>query len=191
MATYNVIDFGKKYKITSSNKISANTIDKYKEVAPPALIHLWETHGLPVINDGLITFINPDDYFPTLDLWLGKHAPNYIPMAIGAFGNFFYYRKLKEDVDDVCQIEPHYRKIETCSWSYQEFFETYLYDDYTKDYVLREKEFKAALKKNGPLTKHEMYMFVPALVLGGEESGKSTEKGDARVHLDFLFQATQ
>ena len=187
---YNIIDFGDKFTITSTAELPANVIEKYKTIAPVALMHLWETRGLPVINDGLITFINPAEYTTVLDTWLGKHESTYIPFAVGAFGNLFYYRKLKGRNEDVCAIEPNYREIDTCAWSFREFIETYLYDEYTSDYVLREQEFKAAVKKNGMLKRDEIYMFTPSIVLGGEEKGECTEKANTKVHLQLLFDIT-
>lgn len=128
---YTEIKFGKKYSITSTTKISTEVIQKYKDIAPPALIYLWETQGLPSLNKGILTFINPDDYIEMLDLWLGKHKANYIPFAIGAFGTLFYYRKLTKNQEDVCVIDPHFREIDTCEWSFRDFFEDYINDEYT------------------------------------------------------------
>lgn len=190
-APYTKIKFSKKYSITSSTILSTEVIKKYKDIAPPALIHLWETQGLPHLNNGIVTFINPDDYIATLDLWLGKHKDNYIPFAVGAFGNLFYYRRLTQDEEDVCVIDPHFRDIDTCEWSFREFFEMYLNDEFASKYVLREKQFTKAFKKNGELAANEMYIFTPALALGGDENGNKTEKGNIQVHLQFLFEITQ
>lgn len=161
---------------------------KFKEQVPDALIELWEECGLGKYGEGLIELIDPDQYRATLRTWLGKETPNYTPIALSAFGDLFYFRKLTETDEDVCILEGHYRAINTCTWSLESFFNSYLTDPGIQDEILRRPLFEAALGKLGPLHAGEAYYFVPALALGGAESEEFLEKGNAAVHLDLLFQ---
>ncbi len=169
-------------------KPDENIINKYKDKLPQEIIDLWKNYGFGNYGDGLIKVINPDDYLDNLFTWLGKEYDNYVPIMITAFGDIFYYRKLTDTENDICMLSIHYRDIITCTYSYQEFFETYIVKDEIIKELLKKELFNEAINKLGKLTSEEIYYFVPALCLGGGENIKYIDKGKATVHQNILFQ---
>jgi hypothetical protein len=182
--------FLKTYSPTLAKPVTQEILDKYKDKVPASLLELWQKHGFGKYNDGLLELINPDEYQQTLETWLGKKIPQYLPIAITAFGDLFYYRKLTPDDEDICLLETHYRNISTCTWNLNDFFNEYLLEEDILSDILRNDLFQQSLKKCGPLEIGEMYCFVPALAIGGAEEVEYVEKGNARVHMDLLFQMT-
>lgn len=177
-----------KYSPSLVEKENQSLMRQYQKVLPESLLSFWENHGLGKYGEGLIELINPETYRETLNTWLGKEMLNYVPIAMSAFGELFYYRKLTEKDEDVCILDPHYRKIEVCTWSLDQFFDEYLCDeDIIKD-LLRENLFNEALSTVGKLDQDEIYIFTPALALGGSENINSLRKGNSIVCLDILFQ---
>lgn len=181
-------EFTAKYKPTDAKVASEALIKSYSQKLPSALIELWKTKGLGKYNDGLIEIINPEDFEGDLERTLGKKVPNYVPIAMGAFGDLFYYRKLTDTDEDVCVFDPHSKRIHVCCWSLVDFFNAFLCDDEIINKNLTNDLFQAATKKLGKLKKDEIFLFAPALALGGDGSLESVDKGNCHVQLDILFQ---
>ena len=120
--------------------------------------------------------------------WLGSQDFHKIPIMVSAFGDIFYYRKLENDENDVSLLDIHYRRIDVCTYSYEEFFEKYISDPEIKEKVLRKNLFDQAVEKLGSLKYNEAFFFVPALVLGGGEDIKYVSKGDAYTHQHLLLE---
>ncbi|WP_343633050.1 T6SS immunity protein Tdi1 domain-containing protein [Fluviicola sp.] len=169
---------------------SEETIRKYENKVPGSLIEIWKTSGFGKYNDGLIEFVNPADFEDSLWTWLGREVPNYVPFAISAFGELFYYRRLTEVDEDVCIIDIQYREIKTLIWSMNGFFEDLLLDEEDRNVWLRESLFREAFKQQGELKKHEVFTFVPILAFGGAEEIEYLQKGNAQVYQDLVFQMT-
>jgi len=158
------------------------------QMLPPEIVYLWTTYGFGDYGDGLIKVVDPRDYMHSLYCWLGGQDFHKIPIMVSAFGDIFYYRKLENDVNDVSMLDIHYRRIDVCAFSYEEFFEEYISDPEIKENVLRKDLFDQATKKLGSLKHNEAFFFVPALVLGGGEDIKYVSKGDASTHQHVLLE---
>jgi len=169
---------------------SEATIQKYEAKIPVTLLEIWKTTGFGKYNNGLIEFVNPEDFEDSLWTWLGKEVPNYVPFAISAFGELFYYRRLSEVDEDVCIIDIQYREIKTLIWSMKGFLEDLLLDEEDRTIWLREKLFMEAFKQQGKLEKHEVFTFTPILAFGGAEEVEYLKKGNAQIYLDLVFQMT-
>lgn len=165
-------------------------ITSYQNKVPGLLLDLWKSDGIGKYNDGIFETVNPKDFEPTLWTWLGRKVPNYVPFAITGFGELFYYRKLTETDEDVCMIDIQYRKIETLTWSMKAFFDRFLIEEADRKEWLREDLFKAAIKEQGSLQKHEVFTFTPVLAMGGGQETKYLKKGNAQVYQDIVFQMT-
>jgi hypothetical protein len=174
------------YKPVKPGSVNNEVIQKYKNVFPESLIELWQECGFGKYNNGLIEICHPADYSETLETWLGKKVDIYFPVAISGFGCLFYYRKLTESEEDVCLLEPHYRKVFVCTWSLNDFFNNYLCDANIVNTVLRNDLFRQSIEKFGLLNENEIFFFAPALAIGGAEEIKYVEKGNSQVHLHFL-----
>ena len=127
----------------------------------------------------------------SLYTWLGQKDFNKIPIIVTAFGDIFYYRKLEDNENDVSLLNIHYRKIEVCAYSYQEFFEGYILDEDVIKNVLRADLYKQAVKEFGKLDYKDIFFFTPALALGGGEDIKYIKKGNGAVHHQVLLQIGQ
>ena len=158
-----------------------------KLVLPPEIIYLWEEYGFGEYGNGIIKVVDPRDYMHSLYTWLGKEDLTKIPIMVSAFGDIFYFRKITEEENDISLLNIHYRRIDVCSYSYQEFFNSYINSPRVKETVLREKLYNEALNKLGKLEFNEIFMFAPALAIGGAEDIKYVAKGDANTHQMILF----
>jgi len=175
--------FFKKYKPGENlQKPDAEILNFGRQMLPKEIVALWEDHGFGEYADGLIKVVDPRAYMDSLYSWLGRKDPSRIPIIVTAFGDIFYYRKLANNENDVSLLNIHYRKIEACGASYQDFFERYLLDKNVIKKVLRADLYKQAVKKFGRLGCQDIFFFVPALVLGGGETIKYIEKGNGAVH---------
>lgn len=159
-----------------------------RQMLPKEILELWEEYGFGEYGDGLIKVIDPREYMNSLYTWLGKKDFNRIPILVTAFGDIFYYRKLENGENDISLLDIHYRKIEVCTYSYQEFFEKYILDEDIKKNVLKSDLYKQAVEKLGKLEYQEIFFFAPALVLGGAENIKYIKKGNGAVHHQILLQ---
>jgi len=177
-------------KKKSENTPSTSIIEEYKTKVPEFLLDLWKKDGFGKLHNGLIELINPKDFEPVLWTWLGREVENYVPFAISAFGELFYYRKLTETDEDVCIIDIQYRKIETIVWSLTSFFEDCLEDEEFRKLYLREALYIEAMKSLGDLKINEVFTFTPILAIGGAEEVKYLKKGNAQVYQDIVFQMT-
>ncbi len=182
-------------KVYSPNKnctkASLELLETYKEKVPKTLLDLWKTHGFGKYGNGLIEIVNPEDFEPVLWTWLGKEVDNYVPIAITAFGELFYYRKLTETDEDVCVVDIQYRKIETLAWGLDLFFEDFLLDKEMREEWLREELFAKAMQKEDPLTTNEIFTFAPVFAMGGKAELKYLKRGNAQVYQDIVFQMTK
>lgn len=159
-----------------------------KQMLPPEIVYLWTEYGFGDYGDGLIKVVDPRDYMDSLYSWLGSQDFHKIPIMVSAFGDIFYYRKLENDENDVSLLDIHYRRIDVCTYSYEEFFEKYISNAEIKEKVLRKGLFDQAVEKLGSLKYNEAFFFVPALVLGGGEDIKYVSKGDAYTHQHLLLE---
>ena len=163
-------------------------LDFGRQMLPPEILYLWETYGFGEYGNGFIKVVDPRDYMHSLYTWLGKQDFSKIPLFVSAFGDIFYYRKLEGEENDISMLDIHYKKVEVCGYSYQEFFDGYILDENVKENVLRRALFNEATAKLGALAVNECFFFVPALVIGGAEDIKHVQKGDANVHQHLLFE---
>jgi hypothetical protein len=180
-------DFLAVYHPEPATVIESAQLVQYQSILPIDVLALWQEHGFCQFNGGLLRLVDPTLYRPALTQWLGGERPHYVPLALSAFGDLFYYRRLTDTDADVCLLDPHYRRVATCAWSIADFFGDYLLNEDVREDVLRESLGRDAHEALGPLTPNEIYCFTPALALGGAEELEYLAKGDAPTHLQLLF----
>lgn len=155
-----------------------------KKTLPKEVIELWTNYGFGNYGNGIIKIVDPRDYMGSFYKWIGKENFNKIPIAITAFGDIFFYDKTN---DTISFLDIHYRKIDLCTDTCQEFFDKFLVNEKIRITLLKEKIFNDALNKIGKLLNNEIYIFLPALILGGNETTENMKKGDASTHQHLLF----
>ena len=154
-----------------------------KKTLPKEVIKLWNDYGFGNYGNGMIKIVDPRDYMGSFYKWIGKEDFNKIPIVITAFGDIFFYDRTNGTISF---LDIHYRQIDVCT-KYQMFFDKFLVDEKIRLSILRENLFDEALKKIGKLADNEIYMFVPALIIGGTETTENMKKGDASTHQHLLF----
>ncbi len=164
------------------------TIKQFEKILPKKLIEFWKEYGFGNYADGLIKVINPADYADSLYEWLGGEDESKLPIAMTAFGDIFYYRKLTDTDEDVSFLDIHHRQIDVCIWSLNDFFNSFIVDKDAIEEYLKKKLFERASKEKGSINYDEIYYFIPALAIGGSEDIKHIDKGIATVHQSLLFQ---
>ena len=164
---------------------------RYRGKLPDQLLAYWQEHGWSGYADGLFWTVDPQEYEPVLEAWIGdtpfmeQDALHII--ARGAFGGLFIWGERQgyavKIVAPDALVAPQSPPIAPLDKDVQMFF------GFTKrsqnDF---EDLFAPALKKLGGLTHDEMYGFVPALTLGGPSDLAHLQKVSAVEHLVMLAQ---
>ena len=181
-------DFLHKYPSTGElRKPTEAILNQFKDRLPGEWLDFWKTYGFGNYGNGLLKVINPNDYMHNLYSWLGGENPTRIPIMITGFGNILYYRKLTDTENDICLLDIHYRRTNTCAYSFEEFM-NFITDEEVIESLLEKELFEQAIEKYGHLEENEIFFFAPALAFGGSESIKDIQKGDGAVHQHLLFE---
>lgn len=171
--------------------VPASSIERYRGKLPDQLLAYWQEHGWSGYADGLFWTVDPQEYEPVLEAWLGetpfmeRDALHII--ARSAFGDIYvwgertgYSLKLSAADAYVLPISP---RTGTPDQRVQRFFAFCERAENDFDGL-----FAPALKKLGRLQHDEMYGFVPALALGGPAELVHLQKVKAVEHLVILAQ---
>jgi hypothetical protein len=175
--------------------VPQSSFDKYRGKLPNKLLEYWQERGWGGYANGLFTIVDPEEYEPVLDAWIGEtpymDKDAYHIIARSAFGNLFFWG---ERSGSTLVIEPVYAlafpqenlTFETKSeleLDMQSFF--FGQNKKRNDF---EDLFEPALKKYRSLDYDEMFGFVPALAMGGKPELKFIEPVKAVEHLVMLAQ---
>ncbi len=161
-------------------------IDEAKKIIPKEIIDIWTKYGFGEYGNGIIKFVNPEEYMGILYEWIGKEDFTRIPIIVDAFGDIFYYRYLGDNENDISVVDIHYGEIKVCTYSYQDFFDKFMMDDKANDIYLRRKLYEKAIKKCGKLNMNEAYYFKPAIKIAGYEHIDFIEKDTCKASQSFL-----
>lgn len=179
----------------SSITVPDETLKKWEKVLPTTLIELWKKEGWGNYRDGLISFVNPDEYDDVLDFWLEntplKEEDSYHVIAKTAFGSLYIFG---EATGMRLIINSLYNQIiyfsATGKNELNDEFESFLGFEDPEDFDWEDDNgnyfFEKAIAKFGPLEKHEIFAFEPAYVLGGQLNFNDLNKVDCRIHLTLL-----
>lgn len=171
--------------------VPASTIGRYRGKLPDQLLAYWEEHGWCGYANGLFWTVDPQEYEPVLDAWIGEtrfmEDDAYHVIARSAFGNIYFWGeqtgfafKIFAPGSYAMQRE---RKPSSLDRQVQMFFALRTHKESDFDNL-----FSGALRKLGVLHHDEMYGFVPALALGGKAVLENLEKVKAVEHLVLLAQ---
>jgi hypothetical protein len=176
--------------------VPASSIERYRGKLPKQLLADWAEHGWSGYGDGLFWTVNPEDYQPVLEAWIGdtRFAKQdvYHVIARGAFGSLHLWGETTGDSlfisppNSYCIVSgsiPVFAKVKSRAqfffWSMPRQLNDF--DDM----------FKPAIKKLGHLKHDEVYGFVPAPALGGACTVKNLKIVKAVEHLVMLAQFAQ
>ncbi len=173
--------------------VPPTSIERYRGKLPDQLLAYWEEHGWSGYADGLFWTVNPQDYEPALEAWIGDtpfmEQDAYHVIARSAFGELYFWGE--KTGDSLSLFAPGSYCIpresrfvgEKMDFGMRVFFSGLSRDDADFDDM-----FTPSLKKLGRLKQDEMYGFVPALGLGGPSTLEHLQKVKAVEHLVLLAQ---
>jgi hypothetical protein len=176
------------------------SLEKYVGKLPNQLLTYWEQYGWSGYANGLFWTVDPDEYHPVLDAWIGdttfvQNEKHYI-IARSAFGKLFLWGEMSGPnltIDAVSgMIFPSDRseEIQTGEGDFlsRRFFANQKKTSLDELDPLERPLFDRAFKMYGPLAPDEMYGFEPALALGGKPELANIRKVKAVEHLVLLAQ---
>ena len=174
-------------------EVPRETLDRFKGKLPNQLMVYWQEHGFSGYAEGLFWTVDPQDYEPVLDAWLGdtsfvENDALHI-IARTAFGHLLVWGEksgfclqLFAPGSYVMEHQTALQK-EDLEFAAQMFFGFLEREPFEFD-----GRFKLAKRRLGRLNRDEMYGFVPALALGGAADVNHLEKVKAVEHLVLLAQ---
>lgn len=173
--------------------VPASSIDRYRRALPQQLLAYWETYGWCSYGDGSFWTVDPGEYEPVLEAWIGETSfmenDAYHIIARSAFGHLYLWGE-KSGLSltlvapgSFCVPSCDTRAPDDLGLNLKIFFATL--ERCSVDFA---DLFSPALKSLGKLAHDEMYGFVPALALGGSSELSNLQKVRAVEHLVFLAQ---
>lgn len=165
---------------------------------PSLLLDFLAETGWGRFGDGFLVLEDPRKLDETLALWLGSFDPSRVPIGRTALGDIVYFRDLRaraealglpnaESACDLSFIDVRYKRTGLLAMSLEDI-PAALGDPELLKSALRKDLFDDALWRLGAPETDELYGFVPALALGGNEDSDSLHRVRAREHWDILFQ---
>ena len=173
--------------------VPPTSIDHYRGKLPDRLLSYWEEHGWCGYGAGLFWTVDPQEYEPVLEAWIGDTSfmeyDAFHIIARSAFGELYFWGEKSGDSLNVFSpgaycIPRESRFVgEEMDFGVQLFFAALSRE--VNDFA---DLFAPALKRLGRLRHDEMYGFVPALALGGPSTLDHLQKVKAVEHLVLLAQ---
>jgi len=181
--------------------VPPSTIDRYRGKLPDQLLTYWEEHGWCGYADGLFWTVDPQEYEPVLEAWIGDtpfmEQDAYHIIGRSAFGKLIFWgEKTGESLlilpwdalafpsNGSAEYIAKGHANEAVSW----FFAGLRRKDFDLDDDGQSPLFAPALKKLGRLKPDEVYGFVPAVALSGAATLANLQKVKAVEHLVILAQ---
>jgi hypothetical protein len=175
------------------------SISRYHGKLPDQLLAYWLEHGWCGYADGLFWTVNPQEYEPAVEAWIGDtpywEEDKYHVIARGAFGDVYLFgehhgRDLHIIATD-CRMMPSGRVIADPNLGIRAFIGSRGRGACDFCDMHGTPLFAPALKKLGRLKHDEMYGFVPALALGSAATLEHVQKVKAVEHLVLLAQFSE
>ena len=181
--------------------VPPSSIERYRGKLPDQLLAYWEEHGWCGYADGLFWTVNPQEYEPTLEAWIGNtqfmEQDTYHVIARSAFGELYFWGEKSGDSLTIlpwdalafpstgaAKYVSEGKADDAIKW----FFGGQQREDFDLEDDGERPLFTPALKKLGQLKFDEIYGFVPALALGGSATLPHLQKVKAIEHLLLLAQ---
>lgn len=171
--------------------VPPSSIVRYRGKLPDQLLAYWQEHGWCGYADGLFWTVNPQEYEPVVEAWIGDASfmeqDTYHIIARSAFGELYFWGEKTGYAlglfSPYALAMPQSPPITTLDKEIQMFFGSCDREENDFDDL-----FAPAQKTLGRLKSDEMYGFVPALALGGPSTLEHLQKVKAVEHLMLLAQ---
>ena len=180
--------------------VPPEVIAKFKGKLPDQLLSYWRQHGWSGYGNGLFWLVNPDEYEPALEAWIGDtplmESDAYYVIARSAFGEMFLWGAKSGQSLDIKSLWgmmfPRDNSERVSQGKSGMLIQNFIVGLDKKG--LDQKDhldkplFDRASKTLGSLAPDEMYAFEPALAIGGKADLKNLRKVKAVEHLVMLAQ---
>lgn len=160
------------------------TQDGHVGKLPEEVLDLWRRYGRCQFGDGLLRLVHPETFTPVLEAF-GFDPDRQFAFMENAFGDLFLY-----DAEHITYVDAKHGWAFRCENDLEIFFEVLLAEPRFFKSVLWGQKYAEVRRRLGPLADHQIYGFVPALVLGGPEEDDHLARVEAVEHLVFLGQLT-
>lgn len=152
---------------------------------PPAMLDLLRADGWCSYREQVLWLADPDEWAPALRAWLGADAQGECVLR-SAFGDLFYWHG-----QSFWYLNPHEANAmmmlaPDTDW----FFSRSITASGFAPSTHLPARVAAARAAVGPLADHEIYVYEPALALGGSQETSRIEKGSAVESHAMLAQLT-
>lgn len=182
----------------NKREVPTASLERYRGHLPNKLLQYWQTYGWSGYADGLFWTVNPEEFEPVVDAWLGEtpfmEEDAYHLIARGAFGELHFLGEQTGRMLRIVAVDGIMLPPSKCARQGQDFNIQIFFGSLSRGSHDIERKggalFNRALKKLGPLDHDEMYGFVPALALGGPAVLDHVHKVKAVEHLVMLAQLT-
>ena len=173
--------------------VPPSSIARFRGGLPDQLLEYWQEHGWCGYADGLFWTVDPQEYEPVLQAWIGDtpfmETDAYHVIARSAFGELYLWGERTGESLRIFAPGTYYLPNEAIfkgnelEFGLRAFFS--VRDREENDFA---ELFNPTLAKLGQLMPDEMYGFVPALALGGVANLSRLKKVKADEHQVFLAQ---
>jgi hypothetical protein len=148
---------------------------------PPEHLALLATDGWASYDDGALWLVDPDELGP-----ITSHWAEGTPLFRTAFGTLFIW-----DGAVVWRADVHYGLVGVVAIDASFLYSDVLVRPKSVKAFLDPKAVRRATQEAGSLEPDEMYLWVPALALGGDPETSSLARGGMREALATLAQSTR
>jgi hypothetical protein len=174
-------------------RVSEASMARFRGKLPVQLLAYWEQHGWCGYADGLFWTVDPQEYEPVLEAWIGDtpfmEKDAYHVIARSAFGKLYFWGEHTGDTLKVMAPGAYGISRESIFQDDRlEFALRLFFSNRDREENDFNDMFSGARKKLGQLKHDEMYGLVPALALGGSATSTHLKKVKAVEHLVLLAQ---
>jgi hypothetical protein len=175
------------------------SVERWRGHLPDQLLAYWREHGWCGYAQGLFWTVDPQEYEPVAEAWLGEtrfaHEDRYHLIALGAFGTLYFWGEknggnLTVMAPDAVAL-PRRVRWQDLEAAMRAFFGVHQPGASDFSDTSGKPLFARALNKLGRLAPGEMYGFVPALALGGPATLEHLQRVKAVEHLVMLAQLSE
>lgn len=187
------------FPVIDKRDVPASSIARYRGKLPDQLLTYWQEQGWCGYAGGLFWTVNPQEYEPALEAWIGNTAfmekDAYHLIARSAFGDLYFFGEKTgcnlQIVASDSQAIYQPKVASDLNQGIRAFFGSRNPKGCDFSDMNGKRLFAPALEKLGRLKHDEMYGFVPALALGGPATLDHLQVVKAVEHLVLLAQLSE
>jgi hypothetical protein len=163
-----------------SEKVSKDTIDKYKDIFGEDVMEIWEKYGFGSTFKGYLKIINPDNMQELLEETYIMPFEE-IPIFITGMGDIIAY----DNRGNFVILDYRHQRIKVI-WTDKEIGWDYFFDDFFQKRYWQWNPYFEAVEKYGEPEYDECFGYEPLLSLGGKESVENLKKVKYEVHISLM-----